>query len=150
MNKYILNGLCMSAFAIFGADVIGSVSSTNGLQLNGKAVPVAGTKSWPISSGDELKSDGVPVVLTMKDGSKILLGKNSTAKLDGSTVRLMAGTVQYSLAGQSSLQVAVKSDVLSNRAGVASTLPGPLPPATPVVTPAVVKSELPPVSRRLP
>lgn len=150
MNKYILSGLFMSAIAVFGADATGSVSATNGLHLNGKAVPVAGTKAWPVSSGDELKSDAEPVVLTMKDGSRIVLGKNSTAKLDGSTVRLMTGTMQYALAGQSNLQVAVKSDVLSARAGVASTIPGSAQAAPVAVTPTAVKTALPPVSRRLP
>lgn len=150
MNKYILSGILVSAFAVFGADVSGSVSATNGLHLNGKSVPVAGTKAWPVSAGDELKSDAEPVVLSMKDGSKIVLGKNSTAKLDGSTVRLMTGTMQYTLASQSNLQVAVKNDLLSARAGVASTIPGPAQVAPVAVTPTAVKSALPPVSRRLP
>jgi len=98
------------------------------LQLNGQAVPVAGTKVWPVTTGDTLQSDTMPVLLTMKDGSKIVLGKRSQAKLEAKTVRLLTGTMQYTLAQASTLQVAVQGDVLTPRSGVASTVRNPVTP----------------------
>lgn len=150
VRKIIMTGIFVSAVAVFGADTAGSVSATKGLQLNGKSVPVAGTKSWPVAAGDELKSDAAPVVLTMKDGSKIVLGQNSTAKLEASTIRLVSGTMQYAMATQSSLQVAVKNEILPARSGVASTIPGAIPPARIAVSPTASTEALPSVSRRLP
>jgi hypothetical protein len=124
------------------------VSATKGLQLNGKSVPVEGTKSWPVDAGDVLKSDAAPVVLTMKDGSKVILGKNSQAKLDNGTVRLLDGTMRYELAQQSTLRVAVNGDVLTARTGLASTA---VAPVAPVAVSSVATTEvLPPVSRRKP
>ncbi|MBI2686002.1 MAG: hypothetical protein HYX27_06780 [Acidobacteria bacterium] len=128
------------------AETAGSVSASKGLQLNGQPVPVAGTKSWPVSAGDDLRSDATPAVLTLKDGSKIVLGKNSQAKVEEGTVRLVSGTMQYAMSQGSKVQVAVKGDVLSARTGLASTVTNPV---APVIT--VVKAEdLTPVSRRQP
>ena len=147
IRTYILMAIFLSSAALVVAgDAAGTVSATKGLQLNGQAVPVAGTKQWPVSSGDELKSDAAPVVLTLNDGSRIVLGKHSQAKLEAGTVRLMTGTMQYELTQKSTLQVAVKGDVLQSRTGVASTVANQAGPV--VQTPATVA--LPPVSRRQP
>ena len=98
--------------------------------------------------GDGLKSDATPVVLTMKDGSRIVLGKHSEAKLEAGMVRLVAGTMQYELAQRSTLRVAVKGEVLQNRTGLASTVANAAAPVVPATTPAT--EALPPVSRRKP
>ena len=147
MTRNLLISLTLLAGAgVYAADAAGTVSATKGLQLNGQTVPVAGTKQWPVSSGDDVKSDAVPVVLTMKDGSRIVLGKHSQAKLEAGTVRLLTGTMRYELAQQSTLQVAVKGDVLLSRTGVASTVANGVAPVVPVAA----AETLPAVSRRMP
>ena len=126
----------------------GNVTSAQGLQLNGQAVPVAGTKSWPVATGDELKTDAAPVVLTLKDGSRLVLGKQSQAKVEAGVVRLVAGTMQYELAQRSTVQVAVKSEVLPARTGLASTVANPV---VPVIATAAASEAAPlPISRRRP
>jgi hypothetical protein len=148
MKKHVVTLLFSFGSILCATDTAGMVSATKGMQLNGKPVPVAGTKSWPVDAGDVLKSDAAPVVLKMKDGSRIVLGKNSQAKLESGTVRLLDGTMQYELAQQSTLQVAVKGDVLPARTGLASTIVAPVAPAA--VTSVVTTEDLPPVSRRKP
>ena len=151
LNKIITTALLACA-VMAAAEAAGTVSAAKGLQLNGQAVPVAGTKQWPVSAGDELKSDAAPVVLTMKDGSRMVLGKHSAAKVEAGTVRLVAGTMQYELAQGSTLRVAVKGEVLQSRTGVASTVASAAAPAVPVVPVALTPAteDLPPVSRRKP
>jgi len=148
IKKHIAFTVLALGTVALAADTAGMVSATKGMQLNGKSVPVAGTKSWPVDAGDVLKSDAAPVVLKMKDGSKIILGKNSQAKLEAGTVRLLDGTMQYELAQQSTLQVAVKGDVLSARTGLASTVVAPVAPAA--ISSTVATEVIPPVSRRKP
>lgn len=147
-RKFTVAIFIFSGLAMLAAEAAGNVSATKGLQLNGQAVPVAGTKSWPVAAGDVLASDATPAVLTMKDGSKIVLGKKSQAKLDNGTVRLLSGTMEYTLAERSTLQVAVKGDALTARTGVASTTGSQVAPAR--VSPTVTTEALPPVSRRQP
>jgi hypothetical protein len=149
MKSYVLAGVIMAGAALSAADMSGTVSAAKGLQMNGQVVPVAGTKSWPVASGDVLKSDAAPAVVTMKDGSKLILGKNSQAKLEDGTVRLLNGTMQYELTQQSKLQVAVKNDVLPARTGLASTVAAPVAPVVTTQTAEVVAVP-PPVSRRKP
>lgn len=147
MKTYVLMGAMACGTLLCAAEAAGTVSAAKGLRLNGHSVPVAGTKSWPVGAGDDLKSETAPVVLTMKDGSKIVLGKNSQAKLESGTVRLLTGTMQYELAQQSTLQVAVKGDMLPARTGLASTVANPV---TPIAAAMPAAEALPKVSRRRP
>ena len=134
--------------AVAAAEMAGTVSATKGLQLNGQTVPVAGTKQWPVNDGDSLKSDAAPVVLTMKDGSRVVLGASSQAKLEAGTIRLVSGTMQYQLAQRSTLQVAVKGEAVANRAGVVSTVTAA--PVAPMVSTTVQTENVLPISRRKP
>ena len=127
-QKFLLVAVAVASVVLAAGESTGTVTASKGLQLNGQAVPVAGTRAWPVTTGDVLQSDTMPVVLTMKDGSKIVLGKGSQAKLEAKTVRLLAGTMQYTLAQSSTLQVAVKGEVLTPRSGVASTVGNPVVP----------------------
>ena len=148
VGKYMLAVVLAAGCLQAGEKAAGNVTSAQGLQLNGQTVPVAGAKSWPVATGDELKTDAAPVVLTLKDGSRLVLGKQSQAKVEAGMVRLVSGTMQYELAQRSTMQVAVKSEVLPARTGLASTVANPV---RPVVT-AVAASETvaPPISRRRP
>jgi hypothetical protein len=133
-QKFLLVAVAMASVALAAGEATGTVSASKGLQLNGQTVPVAGTKEWPVTTGDVLQSDAMPVILKMKDGSKVVLGKSSQVKLEAKTVRLLTGTMQYTLAQASTLQVAVKGDVLTPRSGVASTVRNPVAPDAAAVT----------------
>lgn len=126
---------------------VGKVSAAKGLEMNGQTVPVAGTKEWPVGAGDELRTDAAPVVLMMKDGSRFVLGAKSQAKVEAGVVRLVSGTMQYQLAPRTDLQVAVKSDVLAGRMGLASTVANPV---TPVAAPRAAAETTLPISVRRP
>lgn len=145
--KCLLALLLTTGGVMLAGDSMGSVSAAKGLEMNGQAVPVAGTKEWPVGAGDELRSDAAPVVLTMKDGSRFVLGAKSQAKLETGVVRLMSGTMRYELGQRSELRVAVKSDVLAGRTGVASTVANPV---TPVAAARAGAEATLPISRRRP
>jgi hypothetical protein len=146
--KRLMTAALLTAAAFAAGETAGSVTATKGLQLNGQAVPVAGTKSWPVGTGDVLVSDATPAVLTMKDGSKIVLGTKSQAKVENGTVRLLSGTMEYKLAERSTLQVAVKGDALTARMGVASTTGSQVAPV--VSTSTATTEAVPVISRRKP
>jgi hypothetical protein len=145
--KCILALIMTTGGVMLAGDNLGKVSAAKGLEMNGQAVPVAGTKEWPVGAGDELRSDAAPVVLTMRDGSRFVLGAKSQAKVETGVVRLVNGTMRYELAQRSDLRVAVKSDVLAGRTGVASTVANPV---TPVAAPRAAAEETLPISRRRP
>lgn len=129
MSRKLLWAGALGLSSLLGAaEAAGSVAAAEGLQLNGQDVPVAGTRQWPLAAGDELQSKEAPLVLTMKDGSRVVLGKQSRAKVEAGVVRLLAGTMQYALAPKSGLQVAVKSDVLAARTGLVATSGRPVAP----------------------
>ena len=90
------------------------------------------------------------LVLNMKDSSKIAFGKNSQAKLEAGSVRLLSGTMQYEIAQGITRQVAVENDVLATRTGVASTTAGDTLVPAPVAPVTVTPAPLPPPSRRKP
>ena len=41
------------AVSVFGSEVAGTVSAERGMSLNGQAVLVAGTKTWPVAARAE-------------------------------------------------------------------------------------------------
>lgn len=159
VRNNIITIVFLAGTTLAAAEMAGVVSASQGLQLNGRAVPVAGTRQWPVDTGDVLKSETAPVVLTMKDGSRIVLGQFSQAKLELGTVRLLTGTMQYDMAQRSTLQVAVKGEVLAARTGVASTgatstgaTSAVARPVTPTIPSSLTSTTLalPAVSRRMP
>lgn len=148
VRKKIFTAALLTVAAFAAGETAGNVTAAKGLQLNGQAVPVAGTKSWPVAAGDVLASDATAAVLTMKDGSKIVLGTKSQAKVENGTVRLLSGTMEYKLAERSTLQVAVKGDALTARMGVASTTGSQVAPV--VSTSTATTEDVPVISRRKP
>jgi len=118
----LVGGLALAA----GAEMRGTAVSVAGLHVNGSAVPVAGTKTWPVMAGDEIKSSAVPVVLTLKDGSKIVLGANSAAKFETTaggreSLRLVNGSMQYQMSADARTQLVVNNQPLVVTPGATGT-----------------------------
>jgi hypothetical protein len=160
LAKILMTGAMIAPLSLSAAEVTGKVSAVKGLHLNGESVPVSGTTSWPVGAGDELRSENAPVVLQLKDGSRVVLGRNSQARLEEGVVRLVRGSMEYEMTRESRMQVAAREELIPARSG-AVTAPaaggpvsvkntgtvGATAKATVVTTTA---STLPPVSRRRP
>ena len=109
----LVGGMALAA----GTEQRGTAASVDGLQVNGAAVPAAGTKTWPVMAGDEIKSSAAPVVLMLKDGSKIVLGANSAAKFETTaggqeSLRLVNGTMNYQMSTEAKTQLVVNNQPL--------------------------------------
>ena len=118
----LVGGVSLAA----ATELRGTAASVAGLHVNGAAVPVAGTKTWPVMAGDEIKSSAAPVVLTLKDGSKIVLGANSAAKFETTaagreSVRLVNGSMQYQMSAEATTQLVVNNQLLVMTPGAKGT-----------------------------
>ena len=148
-NITIFVGL-ISGVVLAAAGQRGNVAIAEGLQVNGIAIPQSGAKIWPVADGDVVKSSAVPLLLKLKDGSKIVLGQNSEAKLESAngkeSVRLVNGSMQYTLSAESKMQLVANNEPLSVRPGSTGNV-GAV--TTTIVEPkAVTTLALPPLSRR--
>ena len=119
----LVGGIALAA----GAEMRGTATSVEGLHVNGAAVPVAGTKTWPVMAGDEIKSSAAPVVLTLKDGSKIVLGANSAAKFETTaggreSLRLVNGSMRYQMSADARTQLVVNNQPLVVTPGATGTV----------------------------
>jgi ferric-dicitrate binding protein FerR (iron transport regulator) len=140
-----------------GAEQRGTAAATAGLQVNGAAVPATGAKTWPVMAGDEIRTASAPTVLTLRDGSKILLGANSAAKLEttaagAESLRLVSGGMQYTMSNEAKTQLVVNNQplvVTPGSTGTAGTVGLDAATATPKVSAQAPKAAaLPPLSRR--
>jgi hypothetical protein len=119
----LVGGIALAA----GPETRGTAASVAGLQINGAAVPVAGTKTWPVMAGDEIKSPAAPVLLTLKDGSKILLAPNSVAKFETTangreSFRLVNGSMNYEMSSAARTQLVVNNQPLVVTPGAAGAV----------------------------
>lgn len=149
VKKCLLAGCLAAGGILLAADTTGTVSAAKGLRLNGQEVPVAGTRNWPVASGDVVRSESAPVTLQLKDGSRVVLGQRSEARLDGNTIRLTAGSMRYERAAQATTQFAVNQEVLTPAIGQVAVSGGKTS-AVLGAAKAVTEEPLPPVSRRRP
>jgi len=139
-----------------GAEQRGTAVAAAGLQVNGNAIPTTGAKTWPVMAGDEIRTAGAPTVLTLRDGSKIVLGANSAAKLEttaagAESLRLVSGGMQYTMSNEAKTQLVVNNQPLVVTPGATGTagLDASLPSMTGKVSAqAPQKAALPPLSRR--
>ena len=139
-----------------GAEQRGTAATSAGLHVNGAAVPTTGAKTWPVMAGDEIRTAGAPTVLTLRDGSKIVLGANSAAKLEttasgAESLRLVSGGMRYEMSAEARTQLVVNNQPLVVTPGATGTagMDAGLPAATGKVSAqAPQKSALPTLSRR--
>lgn len=154
--KTALVGILVGGMAFAaGTEQRGTAEGVAGLQVNGAAVPVTGTKAWPLMAGDEVKSSSAPVVLTLKDGSKIVLGANSGAKFETTangreSLRLVNGSMRYQMSQEAKTQLVVNNQplvVTPGATGAVGQAPAASAPQT-FQTPQASNVPLPPLSRR--
>ncbi len=93
----------------FGGSPIAAVTSPEPFELSGVTVPVRGVPSWPLVDGDEIATKDSEAVILFEDRSRVVLDKNTRAKLERkgnrTTVRLLTGGLKYSLATGSLLRL---------------------------------------------
>lgn len=131
MTKVFL-GLLIGGMAAWAADAGGTAVPVRGMSVNGTAVPETGAKSWPVRVGDEVRTAGAPTVLTLRDGSKVVLGANTAVRLDaasggGESLRLVSGGMRYTMSSQARTQLVVEGKALAagpGATGVAGQLVG--------------------------
>lgn len=133
MKKALL-GLLIGGMVVLAAEPGGSAVPVTGLSVNGAAVPGTGAKSWPVRAGDEVRTAGAPTVLTLRDGSKVMLGANTAVRLDaaaggGESLRLVSGGMRYTLSSQARTQLVVDGKSLA-------AVPGSTGTAGQMMTPA--------------
>ncbi len=125
ISVLVVSGIITSSLVCFAARPIANVTSSEPYKVSGVAVPVAGVKSWPVVAGDELRAGEAPLVVTFKDGSRVTLGKNSRAKVEGegrnAALRLFDGAMGFLLLKGSKVRLYSESNPVSAQAGVAGT-----------------------------
>ena len=126
MKKTLLPmvGLLVLTTTAWGQNQVATATSAAPFQLRGAAVsPGQGVPSWPVMAGDGLIAGDAPVTISFPDGSSVLLGVMSQARvsLSGQTpvFELQSGTARYSLKSLSSVQIvsAGKPVDVKNRTG---------------------------------
>ena len=119
----LLVSLCV--VVCLAAAPIANVSGTEPFKVSGVSVPVSGVSSWPVIAGDELAAGNAPVVLTFKDGSRVTLGKNSRATLEGKSknaaLRLLDGAMAFTLSRGSGVRLYSAGSLVNAQAGVPGT-----------------------------
>lgn len=147
----VLSGLLAVSLAL-AAGPVGTVSSKDAFRLRGKTVPAAGVPSWPVMAGDELATEQGPATLQFKDGSRVVLGKSSKARLEeaeGSLIlKLIDGSMKYSMSAKSAIRLEVAGKPLAYEPGKEGTVSASTAPMSGAFADRVKTADLPPVSGR--
>lgn len=111
--------------AFEAAAPVASVLSTGPVFIRGTEVYLQGVISWPILSGDEVKT-GSNALLLFRDQSRVFLAKNCRVKLEQNgneiRVRLLQGNIAFTFAPNASIAVQVLDEVLSPVQGKQGTV----------------------------
>jgi hypothetical protein len=146
MNRTLCISLvaAASAIGVFASQPIATVSSSASFELDGSLVNTAGVTSWPLMPGDRVVAKDSPIVIAMRDGSRITLAANSQMRFESATTDLTAnltsGSMQFTLASGSNLRIVRGGSPVSGRSGLVSPpltarpelLRAPPPPPTPI------------------
>ncbi len=97
---------------------MGSITSSAPFQLRGASViPGEGVPTWPVLAGDVIKSGTAHVIITLTDGSVIVMDPGATATLTMvgkvPSFQLTSGTAAYTLKSPTSLQLAAGNRVIT-------------------------------------
>lgn len=101
--------LLLASFPALSAGPVARISCTDTFQLRGATVPAGGVTGWPLLAGDQIRTGKAPAVITFRDGSRVVLGKESRAALQQAghslRVRLDEGALSYQVRANSGLSV---------------------------------------------
>lgn len=73
--------LIAAGATLMAAPPVATVDSAVAFTLRGKVVPVSGTGGWAVFQGDRLATERGSALLTFKDGSYVLVAKESSVQV---------------------------------------------------------------------
>ena len=127
INTVLLLGL---SGIVVAAAPVATVTSASTFELRGKQVRADGVPSWPMMEGDEIGTSNGAATIQFRDGSRVTLSGKSRAKVekkdDSFVFRLLTGTMQFTLAPNSSVAFYNGANAVPAQVGVigsASTTP---------------------------
>lgn len=128
MLKIVAFAIFALAACMWAASPLGSVTSAQSFDLNGCSnVPVAGIPNWPVAAGDTIATHSAPATIEFRDGSRVILAENSTAKIEAkagqSILRLLQGSGEYSLAAHPVLSVFVLNKAATTKSANGELIP---------------------------
>jgi hypothetical protein len=89
----------VAACVVCAAPPVATVDSSAPFLLRGRQVAPGGVSSWPVFRGDRVGAQDSPVLLSFKDGSYVLVARNSMVQLldiDGKVaLKVMQGEASY-------------------------------------------------------
>jgi len=105
--------ICVMVVAVgvcaFARQPIATISSSSSFELDGSLVNIGGVPAWPLMPGARVAAKSSPVVIAMRDGSRITIAANSQIQFDSSvtspSANLIAGSMQFTLASGSNLRI---------------------------------------------
>ena len=108
----MLRGLVfvLMAAGLAAAQPIATVTAGRSVSVNGVDVSTQGIPTWPLVSGDEITTSNEPAIVTLNDGSRFMLEKNSKVKISRcseTVVEVFQGTLTYQFASGSKAQLCV-------------------------------------------
>lgn len=86
---------------------VGTVSSDGNLVLNGISVSRPGVASWPLAAGDQVRTAEKGAVISLQDGTRIVLAPNTRVTVGGSgklSLDLQEGGFRYQRAQSSAIE----------------------------------------------
>jgi len=99
--------LIAAGAALMAAPPVATVDSAVAFTLRGKVVPVSGAGGWAVFQGDRLATNRGSALLTFKDGSYVLVAKESavqvTEKGGKLSLKLVKGEASYKLKAANSI-----------------------------------------------
>ncbi len=110
--------LSLAAFASGPAVPVATADSSGAFLISGHAIPRAGIGNWPIFAGQSVSARDKSVLISLKDGSRVLLDRQSELTLlranDRITVKVTKGSASYRMATPASLTFDVVDKGISN------------------------------------
>jgi hypothetical protein len=97
---------------------VATADSSEAFLIAGKVVPKSGVGNWPVFAGQTVRTLNDSVLLSLKDGTRVLLSKQSEAALlvvnDKVSLRLTKGSASYRMASADSLSFDIVEKGIAN------------------------------------
>ena len=88
---------------------MGTVGGKGSLEISGSPVNLTALSSLPLAPGDTIKTLSGSAMISLSDKSRVLLEKNSQAKVEGSgqnlSIYLLKGGLSYKMSPQSQIKI---------------------------------------------
>lgn len=95
----LLASLTITAGSMLAAGAVGTVTGSGPFLLSGTEIPAVHAASIPLVSGDVVSTSGAPVILNLRDHSRVLLDNETSVRIEGSesepVIRLLKGSLTW-------------------------------------------------------